>query len=171
MTRLENLNMESLGKNNGYISAQIAGLIGMIRPDHTAFPLLAQLAPNARFTVVAQNTYNDKAAILIRTVANDAVDQLVANGQLVFKEGQVSTDSDDHTSFLVQVSDASGTVLVAQRFDADVGAEEDTYGALYAGDANARVAIAERFLALLDRVKAADIAANQALVAKAEAAF
>lgn len=163
--------MESLGKINGYISAQIAGLIGMIRPDHAAFPLLAEIAPNARFTVVAQNSTNDKAAILIRTVANDAVDQLVASGQLVFKDGQVSTDSDDHISFLVQVSDASGTVLVAQRFDANVSAEQDTHGALYAGDANARVAIAERFLALLDKVKAADFAANQALVAKAQDIF
>lgn len=171
MTRLENMNMESLGKNNGHISAQIAALIGMIRPDHAAFPLLAELAPNARFTVVAQNSHNDKATILIRTVANAAVGRLVASDQLVFTDGQVSTDSDDHDSFLVQVSDASGTVLVAQRFDANVSAEEDTYGALYAGDADARVAIAERFLALLDKVKAADRAANQALVAKAQATF
>jgi hypothetical protein len=163
--------LETITKNHAHITAQISGLVGMIRPDHRAFPLLADLAPKARFTVVAQSSYSDSPAILARVANNPAIDDLVAKGQVLFQDGQVTTEGDDNQSFLVRVSDLEGTVLVAQRFSADTSPEAEVYSTLFAGNEDARVAIAERFLTLLEKAQAADFAANQRLVATAQDIF
>jgi hypothetical protein len=163
--------METISKNHVHITAQISGLVGMLRPDHRAFPLLAAAAPNARFTVVHQGSYSDGPVVLARIANNPAVDALIARDQLVLEDGQVSLDSDDNASFIVRVSDMNGSVLVSQRFDAHSSPEAEVHSTLFAGDEGARVAIAKRFLGLLEKARKADVAANAALVAAAEAVF
>jgi len=162
--------METLPNSHSHITAQITGLMGMIRPDHQAFPLLARLAPQARFTVVVPEIRGGNAPILDWAQRNTVAADMVAQGVLRFEEGQTSPDGDED-AFVVQVSDVQGTVLVAQKFSSDRAPDAEVYSAVYAGDPGTRTAIAGRFLALLDRTAHAYKEANAQMLALAEAVF
>lgn len=163
--------MESLGKQNSHIGIQISALVGMIRPDHRAFRHFAVVAPKARFRVVFQNGLREGAAIRERLATDPLVASRTADGHLLWSEGVCSNNAEDNQSFAVYVCDREGNQLVCQRFMADMDPNAELHSTLYAGDAATRLAIAERFLALLEKAVALEKAANARMITIADAIF